>query len=128
MGQTIKTLSALKDIIGTPDLYVRWSRGPRLDAKQGMSRDYQAGCTHSGLSAVPVESDWTDDDRYLSSRMTEYRFLRLKDERISCHLYCADRVGTDSDGYALIKDIKPVAKLSEKLIAELVILKKDWKY
>lgn len=125
MPATIKTIKALKALINNypSQLYVRWSRGPSLDRKQGQSRDYLSGGTHNGLSAVPVDRDWTTDDKWLARRVTEYRFLKMKDNLIGCHIYSASQVGTDSDGYALIADIKPIANLSGKIVTKLCELK-----
>jgi len=48
----------------------------------------------------------------------------MKDPRIGCHVYRATRIGTDSDGYALITEVQHVATLAETLITQLVLLKK----
>jgi len=117
----IKTVDALRKVIATAngDLYIRWSRGPKLDRKQGVSRDYVSGYSHAGLSAVPVDADWATDDKWLARRVMEYVFLRLKDSAIGCHIYRAERVGTDSDGYALINNFRLIGRLDEALIANL---------
>jgi hypothetical protein len=121
----IKTTKALYKIIAAADdnLYVRWSRGSRIDRRQGTSRDYLSGSPHTGLSAVPIDADWAADDVRMARRVTEYWFLRIKDEQIGCHIYRAERVGTDSDGYALISHIQQVGTLDEALINELRRLK-----
>lgn len=123
--KTIKAVGQLKSLLSTPGMYVRWSRGPAMDAKQGVSRDYANGGCHNGLSAVPAE-DWHSQrgEGYMAVRVTEYRFLKMKDERISCYLYAAVRVGTDSDGYAAISTPTEAYKISPALLAELVAMAK----
>lgn len=122
MVMMIKTIDALRKIVATSngDLYVRWSRGPKLDRKRGVSRDYVAGAEHVGLSAVPVDAAWATDDKWLARRVAEYCFLRIKGADIGCHIYRAMRVGTDSDGYALISNIRLIGSLNQDLITQLV--------
>jgi len=79
------------------NVYIRWSRGPKYDRRP--SRDYLRGRFHAGLSAVKI-GNWTGD--YLTRRLAEYRFLRLKDHRINPYIYRGVEVGLDSDGYELI--------------------------
>ena len=94
---TIKTLSVY-DIIAMQDagetLFVRWSRGPQYDTKP--SRDYANGGQHAGVSAVEL-GYW--DEAYMSRRLKEYRFLRIKDSELMGYIYKGAVVGTDSDGY-----------------------------
>ena len=120
----IATFQALRATVetATGDLYIRWSRGAALDRKAKVSRDYVAGQAHVGLSAVQINADWATDDKWLARRVAEYRFLRLKDARIGCHIYCAKRVGADSDGYDLITEIEPIATVDGNVIIQLVAL------
>ena len=120
-------IKALKKLIGNTDgnLYVRWSRGFAKDLKQGRSRDYLAGGEHAGLSAVKIDPEWSTDEKWLARRMTEYRFLRMKDGLIGCHIYSGREVGKDSDGYESITDISHVATLNNALIDELVEIKNN---
>lgn len=114
----IKTEKALEDIVRSAgdNVYVRWSRGPKFDKKMGGSRDFVSGQDHKGLSAVPVDADWASDAERMSRRLGEYGFLRMKDAMISPYLYRASRVGTDSDGYALISDINAIARIDPALL------------
>lgn len=117
----IKNIAELKILIGldTRELYVRWSRGFVQDKKLKHSTDYQSGKVHAGLSAVRINPDWASDDQWLARRITEYSFLRVKDHRISCHIYSAKKIGIDSDGYDSITNIEHVASVSDKVISEL---------
>lgn len=122
--KTITTMKGLKAIVAAGDgLYVRWSRGPALDRKQATSRDYVYGGEHAGLSAVPVNIDWACDEVWMSRRVTEYLFLRLKDSRINCWIYSGKTIGKDSDNYDSITDIEPVGRLSNALVQTLYAIK-----
>lgn len=78
-------------------IFIRWSRGPEYDTNP--SRDYQSGNIHSGLSAVKIGA-W--EGEYMERRLQEYRFLRMKDEKIMPYIYTGEEIGLDSDGYELI--------------------------
>ena len=125
MVKRIGTIETLKSLISNSSetLYVRWSRGFSMDNKQGNSRDYANGGSHSGLSAVEIDPDWVEDEKRLARRITEYNFLRMKDPKIGAHIYSGVEVGKDSDGYELIVGIKPVATLTGALVKALVELK-----
>lgn len=125
MAKRINTIKALKKLISddSKTLYVRWSRGFRFDSKQGESRDYQNGGCHAGLSAVEINSDWVEDDKWMARRMTEYLFLRMKDGAINCHIYSGVEVGKDSDSYESITEIEYIATLSNDLVKELMAIK-----
>lgn len=120
----INSMTALKKIISRqPGSFVRWSRGPAMDARQGRSRDGQSGEAHAGLSAVSINPEWVTDEAWMARRVTEYRFLRLKDPRIGCHIYAGQVVGEDSDGYESISSIVHIGTLSNALISKLVEIK-----
>lgn len=125
LKKTIDTMDELRELFRQKkDLYIRWSRGPTYDNKSPNSRDYLTGRMHEGLSAVPVEDDFADtSENRLARRVVEYRFLQEKDEKITAFIYQADRVGTDTDNYALIADIRQSWKLNKKLIEELLDIK-----
>ena len=126
MAKRINTVKALKNLISSnTKLYVRWSRGYSFDKKQNVSRDYQNGGTHAGLSAVEVNPYWGLDgnEKWMAERVTEYLFLRMKDGAINCHIYTGNEVGKDSDGYESIENIEHIATLSNELVKELMKIK-----
>jgi hypothetical protein len=92
------------------DIYIRWSRGKGYDNRP--SRDYANGGQHTGLSASKI-GNWGGE--YLLRRLTEYRFLRIKDNKIRGYLVTGKQVGLDSDGYELIdvNSIDYIAKLGD---------------
>ena len=125
MAKIINSMAQLKKLIDDSEyaVYARWSRGFAKDSKQGASRDYLSGETHAGLSAAEVNPAWLSDDAYLARRVTEYIFLRTKDEKIGCHLYEGVECGKDSDGYPSITKIEHVATLSNAFVEKLMAMR-----
>lgn len=116
----MKTFNSLDQIIKTADgksLYVRWSRGPAIDRKQGQSIDQTNGQRHSGLSAQTVRADRPE---LLAKMLQEYQFLCRKDARIYCWIFTGEQNGTDSDGAPTIdaETIVLVGRVSSELIAK----------
>ena len=108
-------ISALDKYKENP-IYVRWSRGNKYDMKEGaVSRDFAAGGTHSGLSAVPFDPSSPDAAKYLA----EYQFLRMKDPKIKPHFYHGNVKGTDSDGYPSIEPTKYLGTVDNKMVDNL---------
>ncbi len=96
-------------------VYVRWSPSSSLDLSGNrVSRDFVSGETHSGLSAVDINSG--DDDIDIASKIREYGFLRMQDSRSRPHIYAANVVGRDSDGYPSIIPTKVLATASNDVI------------
>lgn len=96
-------------------IYIRWSRGPVVDKRQGVSLDYTNHQRHSGLSAQAARHD---DPKLLARMLTEYQFLRRKDSKIYCWIFTGEQNGVDSDGAPTIKaeSIEFVGKVSDGLI------------
>ncbi len=83
-------------------VFIRWSPSSQLDLSgEQRSRDFAAGAVHDGLSAIEVTDKTHPVD--IAKALSEYMFLRMQDHEAVPHVYLADRVGTDSDGYASIK-------------------------
>ncbi len=99
-------------------VYVRWSPTTERDLHGNQqSRDFVASATHHGLSAVEVSSDTHPID--IAAALAEYGFLRMQDHRSRPHVYLADRVGTDSDGHALIKPRELLADANDGVLAAI---------
>lgn len=116
----IGSIDELHTFVSSDDsVFVRWSRGHEFDSKMSGSRDGVSGETHGGLSAVPLDSDMSRAD--LAKFVKEYGFLRMKDKEIAPYVFKGVRVGTDSDGYALIQPgaILEPRPLSSELIKKL---------
>ncbi|HVJ68863.1 MAG TPA: DUF6098 family protein [Caulifigura sp.] len=125
--KTIKTPEEIQALlVANPGrVFVRWSRGPAMDRKQGQSRDYQSGGSHSGLSAVQIDEDWFGYTRehqpnewYLRRRLREYGFLRMKDSKIRCWIMVGQIVGKDSDGYESIEITGECYRVADALLEE----------
>lgn len=115
----LRTIEAVRKVAVHAEgaAFIRWSRGPAKDRKQGMSRDYASGGRHIGLSASQIDcADWSDAK--LARRVREYRFLRMKDSAINCYLYIGRRLGADSDGYESIEITGATYRIAETVIAE----------
>jgi hypothetical protein len=88
-------------------VFVRWSSGSKYDMAPGaVSKDYQSGERHAGLSAVPI--DGSDTIANIARYAGEYGHFAPE-----AHVYLGDVVGTDSDGYASIKPLKHLGQLDE---------------
>lgn len=115
----IGTFDEILKLAETGNLYVRWSRGPKLDKRQKCSRDYVSGGTHAGLSCQKIKPD--NPHTITAMMLVEYRFLRRKDSGIHGWLFYGTENGTDSDGAPTVDadSIKPVAQLSNELVEKL---------
>lgn len=110
------TLDDIVTRLETGPLYARWSRGPRYDLRPGaVSRDYQSGATHDGLSAIELSNDLSRDR--LLRFINDYSFLRAKDKDIRSHLYEAKRIGVDTDGAPTIRPTKYIGTISDDAIS-----------
>lgn len=122
----METIGSFQKIIGLSKkaeengetMYVRWSRGPKLDKEMGSSMDYTSYQRHQGLSAQPVRHD---DPELAAQMIHEYKFLRRKDDKIFAWIFTGRQNGVDSDGAPTIdaNSIKPVGKISETLLKKL---------
>lgn len=112
---TVNDLQTIIEMGRQQTLYIRWSRGPELDKKQGYSLDYTNHSRHNGLSAQNVRADQPE---LLAQMLVEYGFLRRKDAKIYCWIFAGVRNGTDSDNAPTIdtESIVPVGKISHELI------------
>jgi hypothetical protein len=108
---------------GQTNLYVRWSSGPESD-RGGCSRDHAAGESHAAYTisanplvrqdriqkvdelGFPMGVDWVPDvafcrnfglRKWVEMQCSEYSFLPGRP-----WIMRAERVGTDSDGAALV--------------------------
>lgn len=119
----LQDLDALSDLVGDrDDLYVRWSRGPAVDAS-GTSVDELTGIPLPGLSAsaLGVEPWWGDRDRrtWVARRIYDYEHLRERRRgRIRPWVLQGRTCARGPDNEPLVVDVVPVAWLSESLVAE----------
>lgn len=114
----ITSFSEIMELAQDAPLYVRWSRGPEMDSKQGTSRDYVSGGRHSGLSCQQIPADRPE---LAAQMLVEYIFLRRKDAKIYGWVFRATQNGTDSDNAPTVDaaTIEPVGKLSNEIVEKL---------
>ncbi len=119
----VRTLEELAELVGDrDDLYVRWSRGPDVDACR-TSRDELSGVPLPGLSAsaLGVEPWWEDRDRsvWVARRLYDYRHLRERRSGPIRPWALEGRLcGRGPDNEPLVTDVRPVAWIDESLIRE----------
>lgn len=96
-------------------VYARWSRGKEFDMRPGaVSRDYQSGKHHDGLSAIELSKNDAPDQ--LLRLIADYGFLRMKDEKIRPHLYRAERIGVDTDNAPTIRPTEYLGSLTDEAV------------
>ncbi|RJL23087.1 hypothetical protein D5H75_34065 [Bailinhaonella thermotolerans] len=105
----------------SPDLFVRYSRGPDHDAGES-SRDYEAEVDMPGLSVTTISPEpwWTRPaEDWIARRVCQYNDLRRdsSDERRPW-LLRGRVVGAGPDHEPLVVDVVPVAWIGESAIAE----------
>jgi hypothetical protein len=95
-----RQIGSFEDIRGLLDkqgpVYVRWSASQEHDMTPGaVSRDYQSGQEHGGLSALGIKPDFSDNDIFKFLR--DYGYLRASNNPAVPRLYSGKVVGRDSD-------------------------------
>lgn len=107
----ISSLQELKNAIaanGNDPLFVRYSQGPQFDMRLGaVSKDYQTGEIHNGLSAVELNSGMDDAELV--------RYIRDYASGGEPHVYSGKVNGLDSDGGPTIRPSEHIGKLSREL-------------
>jgi hypothetical protein len=108
-------LTQIIDAAKSQPLFIRWSRGPELDAKMTGSLDQASGTRHNGLSTQAVRAD---NPELLARMLPEYAFLRRKDSKIYGWILSGKQNGIDSDGAPTIDPhtIKPIGRISDQLL------------
>ncbi|WP_320777766.1 DUF6098 family protein [Streptomyces sp. CRN 30] len=118
------SLGELGDLVQRhPDLYVRWSRGPRIDLSRVSSKDDLTGVLMPGLSANPlgVEPWWEDRpvELWVARRLYDYCHLpREKGRDIRPWVLRGREEGRGPDNEPLVAGVEPVAWIDERVIEE----------
>jgi hypothetical protein len=117
-------LSGLVDLVsGTGgELYVRWSRGPHMDAGTS-SQDGLTGVPLPGLSAnsLRVEPWWGDRSLrlWLARRLYDYRHLReLRGPGVRPWVLTGTECGRGPDNEPLVTDVRPLAWIDDAVLVE----------
>ncbi|MER6179656.1 DUF6098 family protein [Streptomyces sp. NPDC001652] len=120
----VRTLGELAKLVErSPDVYVRWSRGPEADRALNESRDALTGVRMSGLSANPlaVEPWWEARPvgLWVARRLYDYSHLpREKGEGVRPWLLRGREEGRGPDNEPLVRDVEPVGWMDEQVIGE----------
>jgi hypothetical protein len=118
----IETLDELVDLVRSRrGLYVRWSRGPAVDADR-TSRDELTGAELPGLCANPLDiEDWwppRPPALWVARRVYDYWHLRDERDDVRPWVLTGELVGRGPDNEPLVGDAQPVAWLGERATAE----------
>lgn len=106
-------------VLERPTLYLRYSKGPRVDAANGRSRDYEAGVEMPGLSVTTIAPEpwWPRPaDDWIARRLCKY--AELEDAERFPWLTEGRLVGFGPDHEPLIAVTEPVARIGRRLIEE----------
>jgi hypothetical protein len=123
-GPALAVVDDLDDLVHlvevTPDLYVRWSRGPEFDLET-TSVDHLTGVELPGLSANPlaVEPWWGDRPAriWVARRLYDYRHLG-EQPGVAPWLLVGEEVARGPDNEPVVRCHRPVARLGAGVIDE----------
>jgi hypothetical protein len=105
-------------------LYVRWSRGPEVDLRDGpRSRDGLTGVLLPGLSANPLrrETWWHGRSMrlWLARRLYDYQHLReLRGPGVRPWLLRGTEIARGPDNEPLVRCDEPLAWIADTVLAE----------
>jgi hypothetical protein len=99
-------------------LYLRYSKGPGADAEQPFSHDYEAGVDLPGLSVTTIQPEYwwprpTQD--WVARRICKYADLGEEEDRFPW-LLRGRVVGYGPDHEPLVRDVEPVARISDRAL------------
>lgn len=120
----LQPLTTIYQLEGTlrryPDLHVRYSEGPVADARR-RSVDTESGLELPGLSVNPLQpenwwhrpiADW------IARQLCQYRHLQQQNPDRFPWVLTGAVVARGPDCEPLLRNVVPVARLSESLLAE----------
>jgi hypothetical protein len=125
-SNTIPTFETLDEFVERAgdgaDLYIRWSRGPEVDATR-TSKDELTGVELPGLSASPLQVEpWWEGRSlrtWLARRLYDYRHLAgQRGPDVRPWLFEGKEVGRGPDNEPLVECVRPIAWLSEDVVIE----------
>ncbi|MFG2127170.1 DUF6098 family protein [Streptomyces sp. NPDC048751] len=129
MGRThdlpvLRSLQELGSLVRRyPDLFVRWSRGPRTDLGASASTDELTGVRMPGLSANPlaVEPWWEDRpvELWVARRLHDYSHLpRDKGPGVRAWVLRGRIEGRGPDNEPLVREVRPIGWVDDGVIKE----------
>ena len=120
---TLQTLDELTSLVERhPDLYIRWSRGPDVDAA-GVSTDALTGVRLPGLSASPLAvEDWwgTRPLRvWVARRLHDYSHLKNEHAPgVRPWVLEGEERGRGPDNEPIVACVRPVAWVARAVLDE----------
>lgn len=114
------SLAELEGLVrgASEELFLRWSHGP--DADTGTSIDYESGLEMPGLSVTVLDAPpwWRRPRRdWLARQIHKYAHLGADSDRFGWVL-SGREVGRGVDHEPLLAEVKPFARLDDRLVAE----------
>jgi hypothetical protein len=103
-----------------PSIFVRYSRGPAADNRDGPSRDYEADVDMPGLSVTTVAPEpwWPRSPRHwVARRLCQYDQLGDQEGRFAW-LLTGRVVGWGPDHEPLVVDVEPIARVGPHALRE----------
>lgn len=103
-----------------PGLHVRYSEGPEEDGRRS-SIDTESGLELPGLSVNPLDAErwWTRPlEDWLARQLCQYQHLAEKDPRRIAWILRGEVCGRGPDCEPLLRDVEPIAVLSEQVLVE----------
>jgi hypothetical protein len=126
---TLPTVGDLDELVAWcgddgADLYVRWSRGPEVDLRDGpRSRDGLTGVLLPGLSANPLRQEpwWRGRSMrlWLARRLYDYQHLReLRGPGVRPWLLRGAEIARGPDNEPLVRCDEPLAWIADTVLTE----------
>lgn len=117
----IDHLAQLSAVVrASPGLHIRYSEGPEADASRN-SIDTESGLELPGLSVNPLDAEtwWTRPlEDWLARQLSQYRHLAEKDPERIAWVLRGEVCGRGPDCEPLLRDVEPVAVISEETLDE----------
>ncbi len=117
----VEDLDRLEALVrARPGLYLRYSRGPEADRGRP-STDYESGLPLPGLSVTVLSPErwWTRPLKdWLARQVCKYTHLAEADGRRRGWVLAGREVGRGPDHEPLVGDVRPVAWLGERAVAQ----------
>lgn len=121
----ISRLAELAAVVrACPGLHVRYSAGPDDDARR-FSIDAESGLELPGLSVNPLDAEewWTRPlEDWLARQLSQYRHLAERDPDRMAWILRGELCGRGPDCEPLLRDVEPVALLTDELLTEALAL------
>ncbi|MEV7081204.1 DUF6098 family protein [Streptomyces sp. NPDC093516] len=134
--RVVRTLDELAELVdGDQDLYVRWSRGPGTDLRDGSSTDELTGVPMPGLSANPLDvEEWWEDRPvrlWVARRLYDYAHLpHEKGPGVRPWVLTGKEIARGPDNEPLVIDVRPLGWVDLRVIdeakAEVARQEKPW--